>query len=80
MRGMRLVKFISYAPISGGYRAIDVYEEEALLKSWCKIQMNRVVRIIAAPNPFDRRQNDGTDKSEYIPHNRPLVCCRFGGR
>ena len=34
MRGMRLVKFISYAPISGGYRAIDVYEEdEALLSS-----------------------------------------------
>ena len=71
MRGMRLVKFISYAPISGGYRAIDVYEEEALPQVLVQNPNESRRTHYRSTKPFDRRQNDGTDKSEYIPHNRP---------
>ena len=71
MRGMRLVKFISYAPISGGYRAIDVYEDDALPQVLVQNPNEARRTHYRSSKPLDRRQNDGTDRTEYIPHQRP---------
>lgn len=71
MRGMRLVKFISYAPISGGYRAIDIYEEDSLPQVLVQNPNEARRTHFRSTKPIDRRQNDGKDNAEYIPHSRP---------
>ena len=71
LRGTRLVKFISFAPISGGYRAIDIYEEDALPQVLVQNPNEARRTHYRSAKPLDRRQNDGKDNAEYVPHSRP---------
>lgn len=71
LRGTRLVKFISFAPISGGYRAIDIYEEDSLPQVLVQNPNEARRTHYRSAKPLDRRQNDGKDNAEYVPHSRP---------
>lgn len=71
MRGTRLVKFISYAQVNGGYRAINVYDEDSLPDVLLQEPGESFRRHYRSAYPLDRRMMIGKDKQTYNASTRP---------
>lgn len=71
MRSTRLVKFIAYSSFDGAYRAINLYDEDALPEVLAQSPGETKRRHYRSAFPLDRRMMIGSDKTDYSPTMRP---------
>lgn len=71
MRGTRLVKFVSFASVDGSYRAINLYDEDALPEILVQEAGQTKRKHYRSVFPLDRRMLIGTDKVDYVASSRP---------
>ncbi|MFC0351391.1 response regulator [Undibacterium danionis] len=71
MRSTRLVKFIAYSSFDGAYRAINLYDEDALPEVLVQTPGEAKRRHYRSAFSLDRRMMIGSDKTDYLPNSRP---------
>ncbi|MFZ6799560.1 response regulator [Undibacterium sp. Di24W] len=71
MRSTRLVKFVAYASVDGAYRAINLYDDDALPEVLTQDAGDTKRRHYRSALPLDRRMMIGSDKLDYLPSSRP---------
>ncbi len=71
MRSTRLVKFVAYASVDGAYRAINLYDEDALPEVLTQDAGEAKRRHYRSTLPLDRRMMIGSDKLDYSASSRP---------
>ncbi|MBC3875337.1 ATP-binding protein [Undibacterium flavidum] len=71
MRSTRLVKFLGFANLSGEYRAINVYDDDALPEVLVLNPGEEFRRHFRSAYPLDRRMMIGKDKQAYVANSRP---------
>ena len=71
LRSSRLVKFLAYASVDGSYRAIDVYDDEALPEVLLQNPGEATRSHYRSAYPLDRRMMIGKDAQAYSAHSRP---------
>jgi signal transduction histidine kinase/DNA-binding response OmpR family regulator/HPt (histidine-containing phosphotransfer) domain-containing protein len=71
LRGTRLVKFVSFASVDGSYRAINLYDEDALPEILLQEAGQTKRKHYRSVFPLDRRMLIGTDKVDYKASSRP---------
>lgn len=71
MHSTRLVKFIAFAPITGGYRAINVYDEDAAPEILVQEKNTDLRQRFRSHYPLDRRDLIQTEQQIYAPSARP---------
>ncbi|MFA9274095.1 MAG: ATP-binding protein [Candidatus Aquirickettsiella gammari] len=71
MRGTRLVKFLGFASVNGEYRAINVYDDDALPEVLVQNEGEEFRRHFRSAYPLDRRMMIGKDKQAFVASSRP---------
>ncbi|MFZ6817084.1 ATP-binding protein [Undibacterium sp. Ji22W] len=71
MRSTRLVKFLGFASARGEYRAINVYDDDALPEVLVQNVGEEYRRHFRSAYPMDRRMMIGKDKQAYVATSRP---------
>ncbi len=71
MRGSRLVKFLGFASLRDGYRAIDVYDEDALPEILLQEKEGDLRQRFRSAYPLDRRMKIGQETRPYVASSRP---------
>lgn len=71
MRSTRLVKFVAFTTVHNEYRAINVYDDDALPDVLVQQSGDEFRRHFRSAYPLDRRMMIGQDDKAYHPTTRP---------
>jgi len=71
MRGTRLVKFLGFASMRDGYRAINVYDDDALPEVLLQEKDGDLRQRFRSAYPLDRRMSLGFETRPYVASSRP---------